>query len=104
MMLRLNDDDGVATVTRSDPPVVLRFPAQAEQITELMRRDEEFAGICSDYAEIVGDIAEKERTLGRSSAEVVDLLQLRADLERDMLDKLGEVQKCPPTISVEHRQ
>ena len=73
-------------------PAVLRFPAQADQITELMRWDEEFAGICRDYADIVGDIAEEERTLGRNSAVLADLLRLRADLERDMFDKLGEVE------------
>ena len=89
---QLNDDDGAATVTRSNHPAVLRFPAQADQITELMRRDEEFAGICSDYAEIVGDITEKERALGHGSAVLDDFLRLRAELERDMLDKLGEVE------------
>ena len=89
---QLNDDNGAATVTRSNHPAVLRFSAQADQITELMRWDEEFAGICSDYAEIVGDIAEKEHTLGRSSTVLADFLRLRAELERDMLDKLGEVE------------
>jgi len=79
-------------VTRSNHPAVLKFPAQADQIAELMRRDEEFASICSDYEEIVGDIAEKERTLDHGSAVLPDLLRLRADLERDMLDKLGEVE------------
>ena len=91
-----NDDDGAATVTSSNHPAVLRFPAQADQVTELMRSDEEFAGICSDYADIVGDIAEKERTLDHGSAVLPDLLQLRADLERDLFDKLGEVESDDP--------
>ena len=77
-------------MTRFNHPAVLRFPAQVEQITELMGQDEEFAGICSDYAEIVGDIAEKERTSGHRGAMLPDLLRLRADLERDILEKLGE--------------
>ena len=88
---QLNDDDDAAMVTRSSHPAVLRFPAQADQIAELMRRDEEFAGICRDYAEIVGDIAEKERTPGCSSVVLAELDRLRVDLERDMFDKLGEV-------------
>lgn len=78
-------------VTRFNHPVVLRFPAQTEQITRLMGQDEEFAGICRDYAEIVGDISEKEHASGHCGAMLFDLLRLRADLERDILEKLGEV-------------
>ena len=76
-------------MTRFNHPVVLRFPAQAEQITELMQQDGEFLGICSDYAEIVDDIAKNERALGGGGAVLADLLRLRADLERDILEKLS---------------
>jgi len=78
-------------VSRSNHLAILRFPAQADQITELMRRDEEFAGICRDYADIVGDINKKESNSGGSSAMLPDLHRLRVDLERDILEKLGEV-------------
>ena len=93
LIIKCLTDGDAAAMTLSNHPAVLRFPAQAGQITELMGRDEEFAGICSDYAEIAGNIAEKERTPRHSSVLLADLLQLRADLERDMFDKLGEVHK-----------
>ena len=55
-----------------------------------MKSDEEFADICRDYAEIVDEIARKERTLGRPSAVLADLIQLRSDLESDIVEKLTE--------------
>ena len=77
-------------MTRCNHPAVLRFPAEAEQITELMGQDEEFAGICSDYADIVGEINKKDNSSGGSGAMLPDLHRLSVDLERDILEKLGK--------------
>jgi len=71
---------------KSEHSVILKFPAQAERISEFMKLDKEFASICRDYAEIVGEIARKERALGHSSGVLSDLLDLRSDLEGDILD------------------
>ena len=79
------------SVTRFNHPAVLRFPALAEQITELMGQDEEFAGICGDYAEIVANIAANEHASGHRGGLLADLLRLRADLESDIVEKLGEI-------------
>ena len=57
-----------------------------------MRSDKEFASICRDYAQIVGDIARKERTLGHSSAVSADLVRLRSDLESDIVGRLSEAE------------
>ena len=74
----------------SEHPAILKFPDQADEISVLMRRDKEFASICRDYAQIVADIAGKEHTPDHTSALLFDLLQLRSDLERDIVDKLSE--------------
>ncbi len=78
---------------KSEHPAILKFPAHAERISELMRGDKDFADICRDYAEIVGEIVRKERAFGHSSGVLADLLQLRSDLESDILDCLGEADK-----------
>lgn len=71
---------------KSEHPAILKFPAQAERISGLLESHKEFADICRDYAEIVGEIARKERALGHSSGVLSDLLDLRSDLEGDILD------------------
>ena len=55
-----------------------------------MRSNEEFADVCRDYAQIVGDIARNERTPGHSSELLGELLRLRADLESDIVEILSE--------------
>ena len=82
-------------MTRSKHPAVLKFPAKADRISELMRSNEEFAGICRDYAQIVGDITRKERTPGHSSVVLTELLRLRSDLESDIFDMLSEAEVNP---------
>lgn len=77
-------------MTSPKHPAILTFPALADEISVLMRRDKEFAGICRDYAQIVADIAAKEHTPDHTSALLFDLLRLRSDLERDIVDKLSE--------------
>lgn len=96
--------DGAATVTRSKHPAIMKFPAQADRISALMNSDEEFVDICRDYAEIVDEIARKERTPRRPSAVVADLIELRSDLESDIVEKLTEAggdsaasEQDPPT-------
>jgi len=96
--------DGGETVTRSNHPATTKFPAQADRISALMNSDEEFADICRDYAEIVDEIARKERTPGRPGAVLADLIQLRSDLESDIVEKLTEAggdsaasERDPPT-------
>ena len=57
-----------------------------------MKSDEEFADICRDYAQIVDEIARKERTLGRATLELADgtsLLDLIQSLDID--DKLAQM-------------
>ena len=58
-----------------------------------MSSDEEFADICRDYAEIVNEIGRKERTHGRPSAVLADLLQLQSELEKDIVEKVTEAGK-----------
>ena len=77
-------------MTKTEHPAILKFPAQAERISELMKSDKGFACICRDYAEIVGEIVHKERTFGHSSGGLADLLELRSDLENDILDWMKE--------------
>ena len=55
-----------------------------------MRSNEDFSGICRDYAQVVGDITRKERTPGHSGAVLAELLRLKSDLERDIVDHLSE--------------
>ena len=57
-----------------------------------MRRNKEFADICRDYAQIVGDIAREEHTPGHRSAVLAELLRLKSDLERDIVDYLSEAE------------
>ena len=57
-----------------------------------MRSNKEFADICRDYTQIVDDIARKERTPGHSSAVLAELLRLKSDLERDIVDHLSEAE------------
>jgi hypothetical protein len=71
---------------KSEHPAILKFPAHAERISGLLESDKEFANICRDYAEIVGEITRKERAFGHSSGVLADLLELRSDLESDILD------------------
>ena len=79
-------------MTSSKHPAILKFPAQADRISALMRRNEEFAGICRDYAQIVGDITRQEHKPDHGSAVLAELLRLRSDLERDIVDHLGEAE------------
>ena len=79
-------------MTRSEHPVISRFPVQADRISEFMRSNQEFAGICRDYAQIVGEIARGECRLGHSSATLADLLRLRSDLEADIAKWLSEAE------------
>ena len=72
----------------SKHPAILKFPAQADRIAELMSSDEEFYSICSDYEQIVSDIARTETTIGCVGGRLQDLLQLRSDLESDIVDWL----------------
>ena len=58
-----------------------------------MRSNHEFAGICRDYAEIVDEIARKERSPGHDSAVLADLLRLRSDLESDIVEWLSETKE-----------
>ncbi len=57
-----------------------------------MRSNEDFAGICRGYAQIVGDITRQERTPDHGSAVLAELLRLRSDLERDIVDHLSEAE------------
>jgi len=61
-----------------------------------MRSNKEFAEICRDYTQVVDDIARKERTPGHSSAVLAELLRLRSDLERDIIDYLSEAEVESP--------
>ncbi len=45
------------------------------------------------HAQVVGEIARKEHTLGHSSAVLADLLRLRSDLESDIVDRLSEAEE-----------
>ena len=72
----------------SKHPAILKFPAQADQIAELMSSDEEFYSICSDYEQIVSDIVRTEKTTGCIGVKFQDLLRLRSDLESDIVDWL----------------
>ena len=76
----------------SKHPAILNFPAQADRISALMRSNEDFAGICRDYAKIIGDITRQERTPDHGSAVLAELLRLRSDLERDIVDHLSEAE------------
>ncbi len=75
---------------KSQHPAILKFPAHAERVSELLESDKEFADICRDYAEIVGEIARKERAFGHNSGVLADLLELRSELESDILERLSE--------------
>ena len=79
-------------MTSSKHPAILNFPTQAGRISALMRSNEDFSGICRDYAQIVGDITRQERTPDHSSAVLAELLRLRSDLERDIVDHLSEAE------------
>ena len=72
----------------SKHPAILKFPAQADRIAKLMSNDEEFYSICSDYEQIVSDIARTEKTTGYIGGRLQELLQLRSDLESDIVDWL----------------
>jgi len=68
-------------------PVLEKFPAEAERISELIKNDTELAAICRDYAEIVSEITGLQ---GSSNALLLDhLIRLRSDLEADIAAKLG---------------
>ncbi len=75
---------------KSEHPVILKFPAQAERISDFMKLDKGFACICRDYAEIVGEIARKERAFGHSSGALANLLEIRSDLESDILEWMAK--------------
>ena len=79
-------------MTSSKHPAILKFPAQADRISALMRSNEDFAGICRDYAQIVADITRQERTPDHGSAVLAELRRLRSDLERDIVDHLSEAE------------
>ena len=79
-------------MTSSKHPAILNSPAQADRISALMRSNEDFAGICRDYAQIVGDITRQERMPDHGSAVLAELLRLRSDLERDIVDHLSEAE------------
>ena len=79
-------------MTSSKYPAILNFPAQADRISALMRSNEDFAGICRGYAQIIGDIIRQERTPDHGSAVLAELLRLRSDLERDIIDHLSEAE------------
>lgn len=66
----------------------MKFSAHADRITELMSSAEEFYSICSDYELIVSDIARTEATTGCIGGRLQELLQLRSDLESDIVDWL----------------
>ena len=72
----------------SKHPAILKFSAHADRITELMSSAEEFYSICSDYELIVSDIARTEATIGCIGGRFQELLQLRSDLESDIVDWL----------------
>lgn len=78
----------VSKVQSSKHPAILKFPAQADRIAGLMSSDEEFYSICSDYEQIVSDIARTEKTTGCIGGRFQELLQLRSDLESDIVDWL----------------
>jgi len=77
-------------MTSSKHPAILNFPAQADRISALMRSNEDFAGICRDYAQIVGDITRQERTPDHGSAVLAELLRLKSDLESDIVGMLSQ--------------
>ena len=79
-------------MTSSKHPAILNFPAQADRISALMRSNEDFSGICRDYAQVVGDITRQERTPDHGSAVLAELLRLKSDLERDIVDHLSEAE------------
>ena len=79
-------------VTNSKHPAVLNFPAQAGRISALMRNNEDFAGICQDYVEVVGEIARSEQSPDHRSAALAELLRLRSDIERDIVDCLSKAE------------
>ena len=79
----------VSKVQSSKHPAILKFPAQADRIAGLMSSDEEFYSICSDYEQIVSDIARTEKTTGCIGGRFQELLQLRSDLESDIVDWLN---------------
>ena len=76
-------------MAQSEHPVVLRFPDFAGHIAALIAADVEFACICRDYAEIVSAIAREKRAVGEDSAALVQLIQLRTDLEGDIAEMLN---------------
>ncbi len=76
-------------MSKIENPALQRFPQQEAQIKELMKREKDFACICRDYAEIVYQISETERSTGQSVGALADLIELRSDLERDILDRLA---------------
>ena len=79
-------------MTSSKHSAVLNFPAQADRISALMRNNDDFAGICRDYAEVVGEIARLVQSPDHRSAALADLLRLRSDLERDIVDHLSKAE------------
>lgn len=72
----------------SKHPAVVKFPAHADRIAERMSSDEEFYSICSDYEQIVSDIARIEKTSDYIGRTYQELLQLRSELEGDIVDWL----------------
>lgn len=88
-----NCGSGSAKMRKSEHPVVLKFPAHAEQISAHIKSNQIFAEICGDYADIVDEIARKARSLGHDSGELADLIELRLELENDILGFLGEADK-----------
>ena len=79
-------------MTRDKHPVILKFPDQADRISALMGSDKDFASICRDYAEVVGEIARSEQSPDHRSAALAELLRLRSDLVHDIVDHISEAE------------
>ena len=79
-------------MTRDKHPVILKLPEQADEISALMRSDKDFASICRDYADVVGEIARSEQSPDHRSAALAELLRLRSDLKRDIVDHLSKAE------------
>ena len=75
-------------VDSSRHPVISKFPIYSDQIVELMKSDDEFASLCRDYEQIVGDIARTENSIDRVSGMFKELLQLRSELQSDIAEWL----------------
>lgn len=65
--------------------IVERFPGFKEKILTLSRRNDQFQSLCSDYLLCIQSMHRLEINLKKDEKFVEEYMELRSDLERELL-------------------